>query len=161
MNNSQTNKPYDTPPPLQVLSPLHRAGRQVSIFLEARLAPLGLASAEAHLLAYVAVYGPCRVAELSRVFGYKGPTMTGMLDRLETRDWVARDVNPDDRRSFLVSATGAGARVADAARAIVERLDGEIANQVTPADLEAFHKVVTAVDTRTGVDVRAVEKDSS
>jgi DNA-binding MarR family transcriptional regulator len=67
--------------------------------------------AEAHVLAHVSA-GPATVGELHSAFGHKRSTLTSVLDRLEERGYVERTVNPDDRRSFIVTTTREGVRVA-------------------------------------------------
>jgi len=55
--------------PLQFLSPLHKANRQLSLYLEGRLDDLGTSPQEGHLLTYLHRYAPATVGELVRVFG--------------------------------------------------------------------------------------------
>jgi DNA-binding MarR family transcriptional regulator len=118
------------------------------------MAALGLAPNECHFLAYVVAYGPCPIGELVRVFGYKKPTMTAILDRLEERGLVARKSNPADRRSFVVKATATGRRLSAKARKPVDRLNGEIEKRVSKRDLDGFARVMAAIHEITGVEVR-------
>src|SRR3954447_24922878 len=99
-------------PPLRLLSPIHRASRQVGLYLESRCSELGVSTPEGHLLSYLASYSPCPVGEIGRVFNLKGSTLTSMLDRLEERGLVERRPNRDDRRSFLVDLAKPGERIA-------------------------------------------------
>jgi len=122
--------------------------------MDGQLDDIGLSAPEAHVLAYTQVYGPCRIGELVRVFGFKKPTMTSMLDRLEDRGLVKRAPNPEDRRSLLVSTTARGGRRAQAARRRVESFDDAIGRQVTPADRAGFERVLEVIADVTGVDVR-------
>ena len=85
----------------QLLSPIHKASRQVGVFLETRLAALPLSSPHGHLLTYLASYGPCAVGELHRVFGFKRSTLTSMLDRMEESGLLERVVDESDRRSIV------------------------------------------------------------
>ncbi|MBS1677635.1 MAG: MarR family transcriptional regulator [Actinobacteria bacterium] len=52
----------------------------------------------------IAREGPLSPSTLSRRSGLHPATITGVLDRLERGDWVARERNPDDRRAVLVRA---------------------------------------------------------
>lgn len=155
MNSTKSNKQRARAVrKLRYLSPLHKANRQTSVYLEGRLADLGVSAPEAHLLAYVSVYGPCAVGELVRVFGAKKPTMTSTLDRLSARKLVKRELHPRDRRSFLVSVTWRGARLGSRARLRVEQLEDEIAKRVTGRDVDGFDKVMAAIGAVTGIDLR-------
>ena len=94
--------------PLLFLSPLHRASRQIGIHLSDRMAPLGLQGLEGHLLSFLRSYEPAAIAEISRIFGARKSTLTSILDRLESRGLVRREVHPGDRRSFLVRSGSPG-----------------------------------------------------
>jgi DNA-binding MarR family transcriptional regulator len=126
----------------------------MAIYLEGQLVDLGVSAPEAHIVSYVHAYGPCRVGELVRVFGYKKPTMTSMLDRLEQKDLIRRELNPNDRRSFVVNTIEKGAALAKEARNRVEKLDRRIRRRVSAEDLRGFLNVVEAVTETTGVNVR-------
>ncbi|MBV8519524.1 MAG: MarR family transcriptional regulator [Acidobacteria bacterium] len=138
--------------PLTFLSPLHRATRQIALWFEERSPDH--ASIEGHLLTYLVPYGPCPVSELTRVFGAKHSTMTSILDRLEERGLVAREENPNDRRSLLVALTKDGRKAAVRVNALVEELEQAIGERVSPRDLAGFQKVMRAIEEATGVVVR-------
>jgi DNA-binding MarR family transcriptional regulator len=140
--------------PLRYLSPLHKANRQAGVYLEGRLGGLGVSGPEAHVLSYVQAYGPCPVGELVRVFGYKKPTMTSMLDRLAERELITRELHPSDRRSFLVDLTPRGDRLAAVVRRGVEEFDAEIGRRVTAQDTAGFENVMRALAAITGVELR-------
>lgn len=139
---------------LRFISPLHRANRQIGIYMADRFVERECTPAEGHLLTYVNLYGPCPIAELCRVFGYKPTTLTSMLDRLVEKGFVVRDVNPEDRRSFLVSVTPAGGDLAVEARGEVERIDAAIRRRISASDLAGFERVMAAVAEVTGITVR-------
>ena len=138
-------KKNTTPKPLQVVSPLHKAMRQIAEHLTRKMRELGAPEKESHLLAFVGVYGPCRVGELRRVFGYQPSTLTSMLDRLEAEGLVTRTTDPEDRRSFLIEATAEGRRIGRRARRGVEEFESEILEGIDAGDLEGFRAVMAAV----------------
>lgn len=78
------------------------------LMLDASRTP-GVEPNEGHLLTYTTLYGPCPVSQLSRVFGHKPSTLTGILDRLEGAGLLVREPNEADRRSFLIRVTPEGA----------------------------------------------------
>ena len=138
------------------LSPMHKATRQIGLFFEERSAGSGLTPQEGHLLTYLRVYAPAPVGDLVRVFGMKGSTMTGTLDRLEGLGFVERRANPDDRRSFMVVLTARGRTQADATQRFVEETERAIARRVSEKDIDGFFAVMQAVEEVTGVTVRPV-----
>ena len=139
---------------LKFLSPIHKSTRQVELYLEGRMAELGVSNPEGHLLSYLASYAPCPVGDLRRVFGYKGSTLTSMLDRLERRGLITRGVHPDDRRSFLVELSEIGRETARTVTRVVIDLENAILRHLEPDDLEGFRKVMAAITEATQVDLR-------
>jgi len=137
-----------------IISALHRASRQSAIFIDELVRELDLSAADGHFLAYVSLYGPCSVGELLRVFGYRKPTMSSMINRLEKRGYLRRTLNAGDKRSLLVELTAEGRKVADLGRSRVRGLDAAILERVTESDLEGFQRVLSAVAHITGVEVR-------
>jgi DNA-binding MarR family transcriptional regulator len=130
----------------------------MGLYLGALIKGGDIAPGEAHLMTYVNLYGPCPIAELVRVFGYKKPTMTSMLDRLAAKKLITRTVNPEDRRSFLVAATARGSKAAVAARIPAEELDVAVRARVSDRDYQGFVRVLDALAAVTGVDVRGGDK---
>jgi len=139
---------------LRVLSPLHKASRQLSLHLEARTRALGVSPAEGHLLTYLRRYAPAPVGELARVFGTKQSTLTSILDRLERDGLLRRLPNPADRRSFLLRLTPKGRSLAARLQRELVALEREIARRVTGREQSGFDAVMAAVDAVTGVRVR-------
>ena len=139
---------------LRVLSPLHKASRQLSLHLEARTRALGVSPAEGHLLTYLRRYAPAPVGELARVFGTKQSTLTSILDRLERDGLLRRAPNPTDRRSFLLRLTPKGRSLAARLQRELVALEREIARRVTGREQSGFDAVMAAVDAVTGVRVR-------
>jgi DNA-binding MarR family transcriptional regulator len=99
--------------PLDFLSPLHKASRQISVYLEGHTRELGVSPIEGHFLSYLRSYSPAPIGELVRVFGIKQSTFTSMLDRLEKAGLIRREMNPGDRRSFLIHITDPGRELAE------------------------------------------------
>jgi DNA-binding MarR family transcriptional regulator len=137
-----------------VISAIHRANRQALIFIDELIRDSGVSAAEGHLMSYVRLYGPSTVGELVRVFGYRKPTMSSMINKLEKRGYLRRLLNAEDKRSLLVELTPKGRELSDACRAQVQGLDAAILEQVTEADLQGFQRVLTAVTDITGIDVK-------
>src|ERR1043166_4605952 len=120
------------------LSPMHRAIRQIGLYFEQRASGSGLTPQEGHMLSYLRSYAPAPVGDLIRVFGIKGSTMTSMLDRLANLGLLERDVNEEDRRSFVVTLTPAGRIAAESMQKFVEQTEKEIGRRVSKRDVEGF-----------------------
>lgn len=139
---------------LQFLSPLHKASRQLSVYLERPLDEPGLTPQEGHLITYLNSYAPAAIGELVRVFGIKQSTFTSMLDRLEQAGLIRREMNPVDRRSFLIHITDQGRERAEQSNRVLLDLEEAIRSRVTPRDIEGFHAVMRAVEEITQVRLR-------
>ena len=139
---------------LEFLSPLHKASRQLSVYLETPLGEPGLSTAEGHLITYLNSYAPASIGELVRVFGIKQSTFTSMLDRLEQAGLIRREMNPGDRRSFLIHITDAGREMAERSTRALEALEAEIRARIGDRDLEGFQAVMRAIEEVTRVTLR-------
>ena len=139
---------------LDFLSPLHKASRQISVYLESHTRELGVSPAEGHVLTYLRSYAPTPIGDLVRVFGIKQSTFTSMLDRLQESGFVHRETNPADRRSFLVQLSAEGRALADRLNGCLAALEDEIRQHLKPKDMEGFRAVMSAVEEVTRVRLR-------
>ena len=65
-------------------------------------------------------------------------TVTGLLDSLEQRGFVARSANPADRRSLVVQITPAGLKVLQELRTIVHHHEKAWLNSFSDGDLRSY-----------------------
>lgn len=142
---------------LQFLSPIHKASRQITIYLERATVELGVSPSEGHLLSYLRSYAPCPVSELERVFGHKRSTLTSMLDRLAERDLLTRQINSSDRRSFTIELTPDGRKLAGKLRKVLEAFEQDVKEQVNDKQMAGFRAVMQAIADVTNVKVRERE----
>jgi DNA-binding MarR family transcriptional regulator len=77
-------------------------------------------------------------ASLAAMIGFDRATIGGVLDRLETKGLVARQVSPDDRRARVLMLTRAGQQQLAAVRPVVESLQDEILSSLTRTERKAF-----------------------
>jgi DNA-binding MarR family transcriptional regulator len=145
--------------PLQFLSPIHKASRQITIYLERATVELGVSPAEGHLLSYLRSYAPCPVSELERVFGHKPSTLTSMLDRMAERNLLTRKINPSDRRSFTIELTPDGRKLAANIQKMLEAFEQRVKDRITERQSAGFRAVMGAIADVTDVNVR--EKETS
>jgi MarR family transcriptional regulator, organic hydroperoxide resistance regulator len=119
----------------------HRIGRH----LESALAAIGVDQGEAHVLSALAG-GPMAVGALFEAVGVKRSTLTNILDRLERRGLVRREINPHDRRSFVVRPTRGGERAAKKVAEAFEAVDTKLARTTTAAERQAFYAVLARLE---------------
>ena len=129
-----------------ILSAIHRTSGRIADCLETDARSAGSTTREGHLLAYLGRHAPIPIGELVRVFGIRQSTFTSILDRFERAGLVRREVNPADRRSFLVHLTDAGSVLAGRMNARLEMLESEVRRRVSARDVEGFHAVLRAAE---------------
>jgi DNA-binding MarR family transcriptional regulator len=130
---------------LRLVPRIHRATHRIGLYL-ADLREFGLSQGEAHILAQLAAGAPATVADLHRGLAHKRSTLTSILDRLEERGFVTRAVGELDRRTFVITPTAKGRRVARQVHDHLIDLEKAIARRVTPDDVRGFMKVIDAVE---------------
>jgi DNA-binding MarR family transcriptional regulator len=125
-----------------MIQDLERAVHLIAAHLER--AGLGVTQAEAHVLSQL-LYGPATVGDLHRAFGHKRSTLTNVLDRLEERGYVERTVNPQDRRSVVVTLTREGTRAARRVRQVLDELEHAVRAEVSARNVAGVEAVARAL----------------
>jgi DNA-binding MarR family transcriptional regulator len=128
-----------------VIPTIQHATHVIGRHLEAQLADVGVDQGEAHVLCALAS-GPRSIASLVEAVGVKRSTLTNILDRLETRGLVRREINPADRRSFVVRPTRAGERAAWKVARKFAAVDARLARTTTASERQAFEAVLAKLN---------------
>jgi len=129
-----------------VVLALQRATHHTLHALSAALSDLNLSAAEINALANLGGGGTLSVRQLSERAGTRASTLTGLLDRLENRGYLVRDVDPADRRSFRLPLTDQGREVAARARAAITDLERTALSRLDAAQLAGYHAVISALE---------------
>jgi DNA-binding MarR family transcriptional regulator len=77
-----------------------------------------LSPSEAAVMGRVGRAGPMTPGQLARSEHVQPPSMTRIIERLETRGFLRRTPDPNDRRQVLVSRTDAGNDFVERSRAV-------------------------------------------
>ena len=123
---------------------LQRATHHTLTRLGQQLADLQLTASETNALANLADGRPRSVRELSADTGTRSTTLTGVLDRLERRGYVSRELDPADRRSFRITLTPDGGPVAARVAAAVAELETAALHGLSRRQVDGFHAVLEA-----------------
>lgn len=113
--------------------------------LSAALADLNLSAAEINALANLGDGGTVNVRQLSDRTGTRASTLTGVLDRLQNRGYLTRELDPADRRSFRLPLTEAGQAVAGRVLAAVAELERDALGRLSATQLAGYYAVMTAL----------------
>ena len=125
---------------------LQRATHHTLHALSAALSDLNLSAAEINALANLGEGGTLSVRQLSERTGTRASTLTGLLDRLENRGYLVREVDPTDRRSCRLPLTDQGREVAARARAAITDLERTALSQLDAAQLAGYRAVISALE---------------
>ncbi|MFP3384326.1 MarR family winged helix-turn-helix transcriptional regulator [Tritonibacter sp. SIMBA_163] len=96
-------------------------------------------------------------ATLSGLIGYDRATLGKVVERLEIKQLVQRDICPEDRRARRLRLTERGQSLFAAARPNVEAIQPEILSNLTPEEREALVRLLTKA---TDVDARGAPYDA-
>jgi MarR family transcriptional regulator, organic hydroperoxide resistance regulator len=128
-----------------VLLALQRAAHHTLHALATALAELELTPSELNTMANLADGRPRNVGELSRDTGTRATTLTGVLDRLERRGYLVRELAAADRRSFLVTLTDQGRVIATKVRRAVADIERRALAELSTRELAGYHAVINAL----------------
>lgn len=131
---------------LRLIPAVHRATHRIGLYLASRQAD-ALSQGESHILALLAHATPLTVGDLHAGLAHKRSTLTSILDRLEARALITRAVGRSDRRTFVVTLTAKGRRVATQVFDQMLDLEQAVVRQVSEEDLAGFSRVVSAIET--------------
>jgi DNA-binding MarR family transcriptional regulator len=104
-----------------------------------------LTPSELNTLANLADGRPRSVRALGLNTGTRATTLTGVLDRLERRGYLTRELDATDRRSFRVTLTDQGRTIAARVRDAVTDLERTALAGLSSQQLGGFHAVITAL----------------
>ena len=124
---------------------LQRATHHTLHALSAVLSDLNLSAAEINALANLGVGGTLSIRQLSERTGTRASTLTSLLDRLENRGYLARELDPSDRRSFRLPLTAAGQAAAAQVLAAIADLERNALSRLDATQLAGYHAVITAL----------------
>ncbi len=124
---------------------LQRATHRTLHTLSAALADLNLSGAEINALANLGDGGTLNVRQLSERTGTRASTLTGLLDRLEHRGYLTRELDPADRRSFRLPLTEAGQAAATRVLTTIAALERNALSRLSATQIAGYHAVITAL----------------
>jgi MarR family transcriptional regulator for hemolysin len=128
---------------------LHETARVWRTKLDQRLKPLGLSMGKWTTLAHLARGGDkLTQAEVAARVGVEGPTLAGILDRLEQDGWVKRISCTDDRRCKTVHLQQRSGAVLGQIFETAQHLRHELLRGIPKSDLETCVRVLTTIRDR-------------
>ena len=116
---------------------------------DAALASLDISNSQGWALVHLARMGPdTRQSDLARAIGITEASLVRTLHQLEHAGLIARQTNPQDRRSNRLVLTGAGVAMADSIDSRLIELRADLLDGIPDDDLEASVRVLDRVAQR-------------
>ena len=128
--------------PLRLIPEVHRATHRIGIFLDS----LGITQGEGHILSHLAASGDSTIAELHRALAHRRSTLTSILDRLADRQYITRESDPEDRRSFIVRLSKKGKTVAAMVHRELARIEESALRGVSSRQFQSVVKVLQTLE---------------
>jgi MarR family transcriptional regulator, organic hydroperoxide resistance regulator len=125
---------------------LQRATHRTLAVLGRELGDLRLSAAETNVLANLGAGGTLNVRQLSERTGSRASTLTGILDRLEDRGYLTRELDPGDRRSFRLPLTERGQAAAGRVLATIAELERTALAGLSADQIAGYHAVISALE---------------
>jgi DNA-binding MarR family transcriptional regulator len=83
--------------------------------------------------------------EMIRGLGVTKQAASQLIDTLVLRGYLTREINPDDRRRMTIALTDRGYAAAAAIRSGVNRIDAELAQMISPSELNGLRAGLAAL----------------
>ena len=85
---------------------LKMTSREIEQNMNARVTELGLTAAQSHILHYICLNsGSVHQRDVERTFGLTHATVSGIIDRMESKGFLKRERDPADGRLIALFAT--------------------------------------------------------
>ena len=131
---------------LELILRLQKSAHLVALYLERFRTDFGVTQPEAQVLASLTARRARSIGELQRRLGLKPSTLTSVLDRLAARGFIVREPRADDRRSFDVRLTPAGAPAAAAVRRALEALETKLRQRAKRTDIRGVQQIASTLE---------------
>ncbi len=107
-------------------------------------------TAQSGTLFYVLKNNGCLLKELSQGLMLDNSAITGMVDRLEKKNFVQRRSSDSDRRAINIYLTDAGHEAATKALSVVKEYSNAIKGDFSSDEIDVFKRVLESIINRFG-----------
>lgn len=136
-----------------VMSDANKVAQEVSLImprisrriLQAIFNIADIPHAQLFVLHLLYVNGNQRPADLSREMQVSAPTVSGILERMESAGYIKRSADPEDRRQVIVEITADGKKIAQKVRETVVGHWTDILEKISAQDAEKFLEILRKI----------------
>ena len=129
---------------------LGRMGKALKREFEARVEPLDLTAPQVHALHRLWKGDGILTTELARDICMDGGTITGLLDRLESKELIRRERSTEDRRAVRIHLTDAGRALEEPVRAVGEGVNRQAMEGFSPEEQSQLLRALERVAVNLG-----------
>jgi MarR family transcriptional regulator, organic hydroperoxide resistance regulator len=122
---------------------LNRVRRKIHRYYEVKLAQFKITPSQFYVLSALWDKDEIKFKDLARRLDMDGATLTGVLDRMEKRDFIQKIEDSKDRRSVLVCLTSKSKEIRPQMIEIAKDLDAEFRENVDEQD---YNKLLEVLD---------------
>lgn len=119
-------------------SKLQLVSRELNTVVDRLFAPFGLTTQQAAVVLHAAG-GATSPNQLAAAVATDTAGMTRLLDRLETKGFLARQKHPEDRRAVVVELTGEGRALVPRLAPVFGRAAGQLLAGFSTAELDRLN----------------------
>ncbi|WP_081798750.1 MarR family winged helix-turn-helix transcriptional regulator [Selenomonas sp. AE3005] len=123
-----------------------RTARKVHRHIEKIFSPYGLTLEQWVAMKILAETPDISQKELSAQMKRDANTVKAIVDRLIKKDYVRRELNPSDRRAFLLQLTKAGQLLVDKLAAADEQENRQLEEKLGEADTVSMKKMLLQIE---------------
>jgi DNA-binding MarR family transcriptional regulator len=124
---------------------IEQAYRHLEQVYERLIAPLGLSMLEWYALRALYHDDGLSASHLATLVCRHPSSMTALLDRMEEKKLLCRQVDPADRRSVRIFLCEEGSAIRPQVESVAAHLDRLVSDLITPQQMETFHYVLSVL----------------
>ena len=129
--------------------------RLITILDKSLLNKAGVTTAQSGALFYLMKNDGCLLSQLSRGLMLDNSAITGMVDRLEKKNFIQRRSCASDRRAVKIYLTDAGREAAIRALPVVKKYNKAIKEGFSSEEINGFRRILQSVVDRFGEQAKA------
>ena len=86
-------------------------------------------------------------SEVGKMMNVSTPRITAILNKLEAKNLIERNISPEDRRNIFITLSAEGRKIVEEKKAQQEKLIQTLVSRVDEQDIQAFIRVLDALET--------------
>ncbi len=125
---------------------LGKVYRNVQRYYENNLLPFGLTPVQFFVINILYNKDGMKFKDLANALSIEGPTLTGLLDRMERAGFLERRGDPEDRRLVIVYLTDKGKQIGPEVTNLTKRLDQNLRLQFSKEEFNLFINILDKIE---------------